>query len=204
MSFANEGTNWAEFFNRQGIAYFTLVYRLPHGDRDLPIGDAERAIRIVRDSAAVWGLNPKNVGIMGSSAGGHLAATVATHADSISRPNFQILFYPVITTGKGRHDNSIINLLGKDKDNAEILKLYSNEYQVKENVTPPALILLANDDSGVPPLQNGVAYYEALCRHKVPVTLWATCYGTVSTASGDICNRKQTTIYFLKSTAHIV
>lgn len=172
LSMANEGTNWAEFFNRQGIAYFTLVYRLPHGNRSLPIGDAEQAIRMVRDSAQVWGLNPKNVGIMGSSAGGHLASTVATHADSLSRPNFQILFYPVITTGEGRHDNSIINLLGKDKDNANVLKLYSNECQVKEKVTPPALILLANDDAGVPPLQNGVAYYQALSRNKVPVGLY--------------------------------
>lgn len=109
---------------------------------------------------------------MGSSAGGHLASTVATHADSLSRPNFQILFYPVITTGEGRHDNSIINLLGKDKDNANVLKLYSNDYQVKEKVTPPALILLANDGAGVPPLQNGVAYYQALSRNKVPVGLY--------------------------------
>lgn len=172
LSMANEGTNWADFFNRQGIAYFTLVYRLPHGNKNLPIGDAEQAIRMVRDSAQVWGLNPENVGIMGSSAGGHLASTVATHADSLSRPNFQILFYPVITTGEGRHDNSIINLLGQDKDNANILKLYSNEYQVIEKVTPPALILLANDDAGVPPLQNGVAYYQALSRNKVPVGLY--------------------------------
>lgn len=172
LSMANEGTNWAEFFNRQGIAYFTLVYRLPHGDRSLPIGDAEQAIRMVRDSAHVWGLNPDNVGIMGSSAGGHLASTVATHADEASRPNFQILFYPVITTGEGRHEGSIENLLGKDKSNTDVLKLYSNELQVKEKVTPPALILLANDDTGVPPLQNGVAYYEALSRQNVPVGLY--------------------------------
>lgn len=172
VSMANEGTNWAEFFNRQGIAYFTLVYRMPHGGRTLPIADAEKAIRVIRDSAAVWGLNPDNVGIMGSSAGGHLASTIATHADSLARPNFQILFYPVITTGEGCHDGSIKNLLGKDANNAEVLRAYSNETQVKEKVTPPALILLANDDTDVPPLQNGIAYYQALTKNKVPVALY--------------------------------
>lgn len=171
LSMADEGTNWADFFNRQGIAYFTLVYRMPQGDRTRPIGDAERAIRIVRDSCAAWGLNPRQVGIMGSSAGGHLASTVATHADSLSRPDFQILFYPVITTGEGRHEGSIKSLLGSDAANTDVLRQYSNEQQVRQGVTPPALILLADDDRSVPPLQNGVAYYEALHRVGVPAAL---------------------------------
>ena len=78
----------------------------------------------------------------------------------------------MITTGEGCHDGSIKNLLGKDANNAEVLRAYSNETQVKEKVTPPALILLANDDTDVPPLQNGIAYYQALTKNKVPVALY--------------------------------
>ena len=84
-----EGTDWAPYFNDMGIAYFVLKYRMPKGDRRIPIGDAENAIKTVRDSAAVWHINPYDVGIMGFSAGGHLASTIATHADFSARPNFQ-------------------------------------------------------------------------------------------------------------------
>ena len=80
LSMQNEGHDWADYFNRQGIAFFVLTYRMPHGDRAIPMGDAQQAIRTVRDSAAVWGINPRDVGIMGFSAGGHLASTVSTHS----------------------------------------------------------------------------------------------------------------------------
>ena len=92
----HEGYDWAPYFNKQGIALIVLKYRMPKGDRTLPISDAEAAMKIVRDSADVWNLNPNDIGIMGSSAGGHLASTIATHARPELRPNFQILFYPVI------------------------------------------------------------------------------------------------------------
>ncbi len=100
LAFEHEGCDWAPYFNKQGIALIVLKYRMPNGDRTLPISDAEAAMKLVRDSANVWNLNPNDIGIMGSSAGGHLASTIATHAKPELRPNFQILFYPVITMDK--------------------------------------------------------------------------------------------------------
>ena len=102
----HEGYGWAPYFNKQGIALIVLKYRLPKGDRTLPFSDAEAAMKIVRDSADVWNLNPNDIGIMGSSAGGHLASTIATHAKPELRPNFQILFYPVITMDRKESGNS--------------------------------------------------------------------------------------------------
>ena len=171
LALAQEGTKWADFFNEQGIAYFVLKYRMPKGDRTIPIADAEAAIRMVRDSAKMWHINPKQVGIMGSSAGGHLASTIATHSDKSIAPNFQILFYPVITFGEGCHKGSRKNFLGKDEKNADVVKRYSNELQVKKGVTPPAIILLAKDDHSVPPTTNGIAYYEALQQAGIPSVL---------------------------------
>ena len=91
LSNTHEGAAWSEFFNAKGIAFALVNYRIPHGDRTLPIGDAEQAMRTMRDSAAVWHLNPRDIGIMGSSAGGHLASTIATHTPYELRPDFQIL-----------------------------------------------------------------------------------------------------------------
>lgn len=173
LASATEGTAWADFYNGQGVAYFVLKYRMPKGDRTLPIADAEAAIKMVRDSAKVWNIDPQKVGIMGSSAGGHLASTIATHSDKSVASNFQILFYPVITFGEGCHKGSRKNFLGKDEKKAEVVKQYSNELQVKKGVTPPAIILLADDDRSVPPATNGKAYYEALQREGIPSELHA-------------------------------
>ena len=171
LASATEGTAWADFYNEQGIAYFVLKYRMPKGDRTLPMADAEAAIKMVRDSAKVWHINPAKVGIMGSSAGGHLASTIATHSDKPVAPNFQILFYPVITFGEGCHKGSRKNFLGKDEKKADVVKQYSNELQVKKGVTPPAIILLAKDDHSVPPATNGQAYHEALQQAGIPSEL---------------------------------
>lgn len=163
LSMLNEGTDWAEFFCKKGIAFAVLQYRMPKGNRDVPISDAERAMKMLRDSAQLWHVNPYDVGIMGFSAGGHLASTVSTHAEWEARPDFSILFYPVITMGKrGQHEGSCKNFLGKDRDNDAVAKTYSNELQVRRHLTPPSIILLANDDTGVPPVPNGVAYYSAM------------------------------------------
>lgn len=170
LAIDKEGHQWAPFFNRQGITYCVLRYRLPHGDRSLPIGDAEKAILTVRDSARVWHINVHNVGIMGSSAGGHLASTVSTHADDSARPDFTILFYPVITLGKGTNAGTRDNLLGKPADQ-KLIAEYSNEQHVSKGVTPPAIILLADDDRGVPPVENAIAYYTALHRAGISCTL---------------------------------
>lgn len=165
----HEGYDWAPYFNKQGIALIVLKYRMPKGDRTLPISDAEAAMKMVRDSADVWNLNPNDIGIMGSSAGGHLASTIATHASKELRPNFQILFYPVITMDKSfTHMGSHDNLLGKDASE-ELEKEFSNEKQVTKE-TPRAFIVYSDDDKVVPPA-NGVNYYLALNKKGVPSVL---------------------------------
>lgn len=165
----HEGYDWAPYFNKQGIALIVLKYRMPKGDRTLPIFDAEAAMKMVRDSADVWNLNPNDIGIMGSSAGGHLASTIATHAPEALRPNFQILFYPVITMDKSfTHMGSHDNLLGKDAS-ADLEKEFSNEKQVTKE-TPRAFIVYSDDDKVVPPA-NGVNYYLALNKKGVPSVL---------------------------------
>ena len=165
----HEGYDWAPYFNKQGIALIVLKYRMPKGDRTLPISDAEAAMKMVRDSADVWNLNPNDIGIMGSSAGGHLASTIATHAPEALRPNFQILFYPVITMDKSfTHMGSHDNLLGKDAS-AELETEFSNEKQVTKE-TPCAFIAYSDDDKTVPPA-NGVNYYLALNKKGVPSVL---------------------------------
>lgn len=165
----HEGYDWAPFFNDRGIALVVVSYRLPHGDRSLPISDAEMAIRTVRDSAQVWHINPNDVGIMGSSAGGHLASTIATHSKGSARPDFQILFYPVITMEADHtHAGSRKNLLGENPP-ASLVDEFSNEKQVTPE-TPRAFIVFSDDDKTVPTM-NGINYYAALKRNNVPASL---------------------------------
>lgn len=167
----HEGWDWAPFFNKQGIALIVLQYTLPAGDRSRPIGDAEAAIRLVRDSAEVWGINPMSVGIMGSSAGGHLASTIATHFSSSDvRPDFQILFYPVISMNPARgHELTHQSFFG-DSATPELIEMYSNEKQCTAD-TPRAIILTSDDDSGVNSAYNAASYYIALKEAGVPATL---------------------------------
>lgn len=167
-----EGTDWAPYYNAQGIAYAVLKYRMPHGNRQLPIADACNALKTMRDSASSWHINRHDVGIMGFSAGGHLAATVATQAPMNIRPDFQILFYPVISmdVNKG-HRGSSVNFLGADLDKANIVKQFSAEQNVHRHLTPPAILFMAGDDRIVDPYMNGVAYYSALRRNDVPASI---------------------------------
>ncbi len=169
LSMQNEGYQWAPFFNNMGIAAVVLKYRMPNGNCEVPSTDAEEAIKLVRRNASAWKIKTDQIGIMGFSAGGHLASTVSTHAKGEAKPDFQILFYPVITmlpdiTHKGSHDN----LLGKDAKKKDE-RLYSNDLQVSRT-TPRAFIVLADDDHAVLPV-NGVNYYTELYRHDVPATL---------------------------------
>lgn len=169
LAMEHEGTDWAPVFNNMGIAAIVLHYRMPHGDHRIPIEDAEQAMRLVRHNAKAWGIKPNDVGIMGSSAGGHLASTIATHAESDAKPNFQILFYPVITmdpafTHQGSHDN----LLGKKAKKKQEM-LYSNDTQVNR-ATPRAWIALSDDDTVVLPA-NGFNYYFECYRHDVEASL---------------------------------
>ncbi|MCH5175087.1 MAG: alpha/beta hydrolase [Prevotellaceae bacterium] len=165
----HEGYDWASFFNDRGIALIVLKYRMPHANTDVPISDAKEALRVVRENAEKWNINPKKVGIMGSSAGGHLATTVATHSDTLTAPAFQILFYPVVTFDyKYTHKGSRHGLIGENAPQ-EMVDLYSNEKQVTAN-TPPAIMLLSDDDRVVPS-QNSVNYYLALKRHGIKAAM---------------------------------
>ena len=164
LSNTHEGYLASEWLNKRGISYFVVNYRLPNGDRTLPMGDVQKGIRIVRDSAAVWNIHPRDVGIMGFSAGGHLASVISTHSDYEVRPDFTILFYPVISMDeKVTHKYSCRNFLGeegqKDKD---LVRRFSTQNAVKRHLTPPALIISANDDRLVPFVTNGLAYYTAM------------------------------------------
>lgn len=172
LSMQNEGTDWAKWFNSRGIAYGVLTYRMPKGDRSLPMSDAVQAMTTMRDSAAAWGVNPHDVGIMGFSAGGHLASTTATHAPEEARPDFQILFYPVISMDERlTHKGSVTNFLGKSRGDRNLVKAFSNDRQVRAHQTPPAILLMAADDTAVPPATNALPYYLALCKAGVPASM---------------------------------
>ena len=165
LSNTHEGTQASGWLNDQGIAYFVVNYRLPEGDRTKPISDVEKGIRIVRDSADVWGINPHDVGIMGFSAGGHLASVISTHAVFDERPDFTILFYPVISMDERvSHVWSCRNFLGEDQKNPDIVRDFSTQNAVRRHLTPPAVIISANDDRLVPLVTNGVQYYTAMRR----------------------------------------
>jgi acetyl esterase/lipase len=175
LAIDHEGYAVAKKFNEIGIAAFVLKYRLPNDqimpDKSIgPLQDAQRALQIIRKRAGEWNINPSKVGIMGFSAGGHLASTAGTHfnnavidnPDNISlRPDFMMLIYPVITMGELTHKGSKLNLLGAEPNQQQI-ELYSNEKHVTAD-TPPTFIMQAEDDKTVP-VQNGLMFYEALLK----------------------------------------
>lgn len=169
LAYGYEGYDWAPFYNKLGIAFAVLKYRMPKGNKDVPFSDAEEAIRLVKEKAKEWNINPDDIGIMGSSAGGHLASTVVTHIKPVLRPAFQVLFYPVITMDKSfTHMGSRTNLLGNDISQ-QLEDLYSNEKQVTTE-TPRAFIVFSDDDDVVP-TANGARYYLALNENKIPASL---------------------------------
>jgi acetyl esterase/lipase len=170
LAMDHEGHQWAPFFNSQGIALIVVKYRMPHGVWQVPAEDAEEAIKLVRRHAKEWHINTKDVGIMGFSAGGHLASTVATHATGDALPNFQILFYPVISMEQGvTHQGSRDNLLGK-KPKRKLVNEYCNEQHIGHH-TPRAFIALAHDDRVVLPI-NSLNYYEELYANEVPASMY--------------------------------
>lgn len=177
LAMDHEGHQWATFFNNQGIALIVLKYRMPHGNPQIPVSDAEQAMKFVRMNATEWHIDRNDVGIMGFSAGGHLASTIATHSKGEASPDFQILFYPVITmdpgfTHKGSHDNLLGTVAESKKEQKEMRRLefeYSNELQVNRT-TPRAFIALSDDDKAVP-AANGFNYYQQLYKHDVSASL---------------------------------
>lgn len=165
----HEGFNWAPFFNENGVAFAVLEYSMPDGDHTVPMADVDAAFKIMADSAAAWNFKPNSIGIMGSSAGGHLAATMATHPTENCKPAFQILFYPVISLDPViTHKGTRQGFLG-DNPPAGLQEEYSSELRVTSD-TPRALIMLSSDDKTVRPA-NSVRYYQALIDKGVPASL---------------------------------
>lgn len=168
----HEGTMFAAWLNKQGIAAFVLKYRMPNKHKTVPLDDAWQAIRYVREHADELGIKKDKIGIAGFSAGGHLASTASTHfatEGTSTRPDFSILFYPVITMDIATHGGSRSNLLG-DNPTLSDLYLYSNEKQVNNN-TPPAILLLSDDDKVVLP-ENSTRYYNALKNNDIDATMY--------------------------------
>ena len=179
VSYTNEGTDIAAEFTKMGIAAFILKYRLPSDktmqDKTIgPLQDAQQAIKTVRMRSKEWGIDTTKVGIIGFSAGGHLAATAGTHFnksviennENLSlRPNFMILCYPVISlTEELMHKGSRDNLIGPNPT-PELTNLYSNETQVTSK-TPPTMLIHAGDDKTVK-VENSLRFYEALLKNKI-------------------------------------
>ena len=183
LAMTHEGTDVAKWLNGLGITAFVLKYRLPSDETMVdktigPLQDAQRAIQLVRQRAGEWGVDAGKVGILGFSAGGHLASTAGTHFLQTTidnrgrvslRPDFMILLYPVISFSDSiGHAGSRESLIGKHPDPALVLA-YSNERQVTPQ-TPPTFIIHAEDDKTVP-VMNSLGFYEALVQHGVPAEL---------------------------------
>jgi acetyl esterase/lipase len=182
LAIDKEGFAVAKKFNELGITAFVLKYRLPSDlimeDKSVgPLQDALQAMYLVRKNASVWGINPAKIGIMGFSAGGHLAGSLSVHYNDLKvqnqenislRPDFSILIYGVISFGQYTHNGSLTRLLG-DNSTAEQRKYWSSELQVNAQ-TPMAFLVHANNDGAVP-VKNSIMYNEALTKFKVPAEL---------------------------------
>lgn len=174
----HEGEDVARWFNTIGIAAGVLKYRLPDerlwsDPKAVPLQDAARGMRLLRESAAEWHIDPQKIGVLGFSAGGHLAATLCTRwqteADSaLIKPDWAVLVYPVISFEEQGHRGSCENLLGKDAS-PELIRLYSAEHHVSA-FTPPTFLVHSADDDGVSPL-NSIFYFSALRAAKIPTEL---------------------------------
>ncbi|AUC22881.1 MULTISPECIES: alpha/beta hydrolase [Polaribacter] len=187
-----EGTEIAKWFNSKGITAFVLKYRLPNSKsqktpNEAPLQDAQRAMRWVRFNADKFGINPNKIGVIGFSAGGHLASTLGTQFDTdnnfkeesidtiSARPDFMALIYPVITMKDDyTHKGSRNQLIGKTPTK-ELIEQYSNELQVTEN-TPPTFLVHSSNDNAVP-VENSIQFYKALNDKKVKVEMHIYPYG---------------------------
>jgi acetyl esterase/lipase len=170
LAMDHEGKQIAEWYNALGVSAFILKYRLgPRYRHPAPLDDARRAMRMIRERATKLGIDPARVGVMGFSAGGHLASTLSTHFQQGERPDFAVLCYPVISfTTRYTHSGSMRNLLGAPPDPALVWDL-SNELKVTAE-TPPTFLFHTNADTGVPP-ENSILYYMALRRVGVPAEM---------------------------------
>lgn len=172
LAIDHEGVQFAQWLNKRGIAGIVLKYRMPNKHKEVPLDDAWQAMRYIREHAKELNIEKNKIGIAGFSAGGHLASTASNRfaASGISTcPDFSILFYPVITMDEATHGGSRSNLLG-DRLSATDVHVFSNEKQVNAN-TPPAILLLSDDDEVVLP-ENSIRYYQALKKNKIPATIY--------------------------------
>ncbi len=180
LAASHEGSDIAHWFNEMGVAAFVLKYRLPNptimtNQQEVPLMDAMQGITLIRQNAARYGISPNKIGVMGFSAGGHLASTLATHYDKgpkaseQARPNFAILLYPVVTFGEKAHAGSRNNLLGKLASSPEMITYYSNELQVTAQ-TPPTFLVHAEDDKAVP-VENSISFYLACLKNNIPAEM---------------------------------
>ena len=183
LASGHEGEDIARWFNGMGVAAFVLKYRLPNekimtSPHEVPLMDAMQGMKLIRQNATRYGIDPGKVGVMGFSAGGHLASTLATHfnrgtqaADGGAqvRPDFTILLYPVVTFGDKAHTGSRDKLLGKLNTSPELIALYSNELQITKQ-TPPTFLVHSQDDKGVP-VENSINYYLACLKNGVPAEM---------------------------------
>ena len=180
LASGHEGEDIARWFNGFGVAAFVLKYRLPNPEimtnqQEVPLMDAMQGITLIRQNATRYGINPNQIGVMGFSAGGHLASTLATHyyrgehASETAKPNFAILLYPVVTFGNKAHGGSRDKLLGKLNTSPDMVAYYSNELQVT-NQTPPVFLVHSEDDPAVP-VENSIDFYLACLKNKVPAEM---------------------------------
>ena len=185
LAFEHEGIKVAEWLNKIGISAFVLMYRTPHWESKpcktkVALLDAQRALQIIAENAKQWNIDSAKIGIIGFSAGGHLAATLSNHFDFISsgkstdkksyRPSFCILVYPVISmTDKLTHMGSKYSFMGKSPRDEEV-HFFSNELQISAEKTPPTLLIHAIDDAVVIP-ENSILYHETLQENKIPTRL---------------------------------
>ena len=181
LAYDKEGTDIAKWLNGNGIAGIVLKYRLPRSKSNIiphetPLMDAQQAMKLVRENAEEWNIDPGSLGVMGFSAGGHLASTLGTHFDAGSRPDFMILVYPVITLKEPlTHKGSRNYLLGEKVNDPALIEYFSNELQVKAD-TPPTFLVHSMDDKAVP-VENSMMFYQALKEKNIPSEMHLYPYG---------------------------
>ena len=186
LAAGHEGSDLANYFNSIGVNAIVLKYRIPNAENQIdksiaPLQDAQQAMLLARTNAENWGIDKNKIGVMGFSAGGHLAASLATHYNDVKienpskislRPDFQLLIYPVISFGPEGHEGSRINLIGNtnDEKTKKAIDYFSNEKQITK-VTPPAFLVHSKDDDAVP-VAGAIHYYDNLIAHKVPAEIY--------------------------------
>lgn len=216
LAAGHEGEDIARWLNGMGVTAFVLKYRLPDekimtSQQEVPLMDAMQGMKLIRQNAARYGIDANKIGVMGFSAGGHLASTLATHyhrgaqasdGGLQSKPNFAILLYPVVTFGDKAHTGSRDKLLGKLNTSPEMIAYYSNELQVTDQ-TPPTFLVHSEDDKAVP-VENSISFYLACLKNGVPAEmhLYPTGghgYGLRTAKFGSLNNWPESCRTWLKS-----